>query len=350
MSPQRLQVEPFPVPDVRIPATGMTTGDWGWLATLTLLWGSGTFFNEVAVRDVAPLTVVFCRVALAAMIVGLVVRRRGVGLLPGRKEVVPFAVLGVVNTVVPYFLIAWGAQRLDSGVAGILLATTPMFTVLIAHVATGDEHLGIATLTGIGLGLTGVLLIVGRAPLAIAGGGVAALALLGAALSYGVACVYGRTLTGIPPLKLAWGHLAVATMLMVPLLVPPGGSGGFHWSWPATGAVAALALLSTAARSLAYFHVLARVGATNTSLVGFLIPASSLALGVLVLGEPLGPGHIAGLGAIVAGLAVVDGRFPTARPPWAGKPARRPRPRKRPLADPRASARYDDASRQVIPW
>ena len=167
MSPQRLQIDPFPV--VPAPAHGMATGDWAWLGMLSLLWGSGTFFNEVAVQGMAPITVVFCRVALAAIVVGLVVRRRGVGLLPGRKEVVPFLVLGVVNTVVPYSLIAWGAQRLDSGVAGILLATTPMFTVLIAHVATGDERLGIATMTGIGLGLAGVLLILGGHPLALAG-------------------------------------------------------------------------------------------------------------------------------------------------------------------------------------
>ena len=331
----------------------MTAMDWSWLATLSLLWGSGTFFNVVAVHDMAPDTVVFCRVALAAMIVGLVVRARGVGLLPGRKEVVPFVVLGVVNTVVPYSLIAWGAQRLDSGVAGILLATTPMFTVLIAHVATGDERLGISTMTGIGLGLAGVLLILGGHPLALAGGGFAALALLGAALSYGVACVFGRTLRDIPPLKLAWGQLAVATLLMIPILALPGAAGDLRWSWPAIGAVMALALLSTAARSLAYFHVLARVGSTNTSLVGFLIPVSSLALGVLVLDEPLGLAHLAGLGAIAAGLAVVDGRFPTARPSWARFPARKPRSRRRPLADPRghrASARYDGPPRQAVPW
>jgi drug/metabolite transporter (DMT)-like permease len=292
----------------------MAAGDWGWLGTLSLLWGSGTFFNEVAVRGMAPLTIVLARVALAALLIGLVARARGVGLVPRRKEVVPFVVMGVVNTAVPFALIAWGVQRLDSGVAGILLATTPLFTVLIAHVATSDEHLGIATTGGIGLGLVGVMIIMGGNPLALAGGnGLAGLALLGAALSYGVACVYGRRLGAIPPLKLAWGQLAAATVVMAPLVALAGHGARPQPGLAAIGAVVALALLGTAARSLVYFRVLARTGATNTSLVGFLIPASSLALGVLVLGEPLLPAHLAGLGLIVSGLAVVDGRC---RPTW----------------------------------
>lgn len=316
MSPQRLQLDPLR--QAHLATRGMAAADWTWLLALSLLWGSGTFFNEIAAGAMSPLTVVFYRVALAAIVVGLVVRARGVGLLPGRKEVVPFAVLGVVNTVLPFTLIAWGVQRLDSGVAGILLATTPMFTVLIAHVATGDEHLGIAIVTGIGLGLAGVLFIVGGDPVALGDGdGLAALALLGAALSYGIACVYGRGVRAIPPLKLAWGQLAAATAFTAPLAAQPMASDGMPWSWTAAGAVVALALLSTAARSLVYFRVLARVGATSTSLVGFLIPVSSLALGVLVLGEPLRAVHLVGLGAIVAGLAVVDGRLPAARLAWA---------------------------------
>ena len=224
MPPQRLQPASFP--RLRTPGNGMSAGDWAWLGMLSLLWGSGTCFNVVAVQGMAPLTVVVCRVALAAMIVGLVVRSRGVGLRPGRKEVVPFLVLGVVNTVVPYALIAWGALRLDSGVAGILLATTPMFTVLIAHVATGDAHLGMSTMTGIGLGLAGVVLLLGGDPRALAGGGFAALALLGAALAYGVAGVFGypEPRTGSPYACIDCSRSHSSTMLMAASPSPVNGA------------------------------------------------------------------------------------------------------------------------------
>ncbi len=218
--------------------------------------------------------------------------------------------LGLINCAIPFSLIFWGQTHIPSGLAAILNATTPIFTALVAHVATRDEKLTAAKLVGVIAGFIGVTVMLGPDLRGEIGADVwAQLACLAAAMSYALAGVYGRRFAPLPPVTVAAGQLIAATVLLVPLsafvdrpwtLAPP--------SAAALGALLALAALSTALAYVIYFRILARAGATNLLLVTFLIPVSAIMLGTIVLGERLSSHHFAGMAVIALGLAAIDGR------------------------------------------
>lgn len=284
----------------------MTRTDWILLTTLSLLWGGSFLFVELALRGLPPLTVVWGRVAGAALILGLVLRARGLAL--PRAAWGAALGMGVLNNAVPFTLFALAQGRIDGGLAAIVNATTPLWTVLVAHLFTAAERITRAKALGLAFGFGGVAVMAGGAS---GGEGWAILACLIAALSYGLAGVWGRRFRrmGVAPLATAFGQVAASTLVMTPLwlvldrpwaLAPPGAG-------PVL-AVVAIATLSTALAYLIYFRLLASAGATNLSLVTFLIPVSAVALGVVLLGETVLPRHLTGFALIAAGLMAMDGR------------------------------------------
>src|SRR5918998_4169994 len=142
--------------------------EWGLLLLLALLWGGSFFFSKIAVGELPPLTVVLCRVSLAALALNAVVLLGGQRMPADRGQWGAFFVMGLLNNVIPFSLIFWGQMEIASGLAAILNATTPLFTVLIAHVATKDEKLSASRLFGVVTGLAGVAVMIG--PGAFAGG------------------------------------------------------------------------------------------------------------------------------------------------------------------------------------
>lgn len=271
--------------------------DWGRIALLAALWASSFPLAEVALWSLTPLTAVLGRVALGAAALGLLLRLRGL------------LVMGLLNNALPFSLIVWGQTRIDSGLASILNATTPLFAVLLAQVLTRDEKLTARRLAGVLLGLAGVALIVGPGALGGLGGDLPGeLAVLGAALSYALAGLWGRRFRALPPPATAFGMLAGSTLLMLPLALVVEQPWRLAPSGASLAAVAALGLVATAAAYLLYFRILSTAGATNLLLVTLLIPIGALAAGSLLLDEPLDPRALGGLAAILAGLAVIDGR------------------------------------------
>jgi drug/metabolite transporter (DMT)-like permease len=288
----------------------MSAADWLLLIGLSLLWGGSFFFAKIAVLELPPLTVALGRVAIAAAILLTLARATGVALPATLAAWRPYALMGLLNNVIPFTLLFWGQTHIPSGLAAILNATTPLFTVLVAHVATSDEKLNAARLAGLAAGLAGVTLMIGPDVLRDLGANVLAqLACLLAAISYAFAGVYGRRFRGEPALRVAAGQLTASSVILVLpvalidqpwLLSAPSGK--------AIAALAGLAALSTALGYLIFFRILARAGATNVALVTFLIPVSAILLGTLVLGEQLAIRHLAGMAAIALGLAAIDGR------------------------------------------
>jgi drug/metabolite transporter (DMT)-like permease len=288
----------------------MGPAEWLLLVALSVLWGGSFFFSKVALAELPPFTVVLGRVGLAAVALVVMVLGSGQRLPRSLRLWGAFLVMGALNNLIPFSLIVWGQTAIASGLAAILNATTPLFTVVLAHLLTRDERMTPGRLSGVVLGLLGVALMIG--PAALAGLGVAVvaqLACLAAALSYALAGIFGRRFRGTPPLVTAAGQVSMSTLLILPLalvvdrpwsLPPPGPS-----TW---GVLIALALLSTALAYILYFRILAAVGATNLLLVTFLIPVSALVLGIRILGERLAPGHLAGMALIALGLAAIDGR------------------------------------------
>ena len=281
------------------------------LLALSGVWGASYFFGKVAVEDIGPLTVVLGRVALAAAILYLVIRLRGVPIPTNRADWQGFFVMGLLNSAIPYSLIFWGETRIDSGLAAILTATVPIFTVIVAHFWTVDEKMNPAKAAGIALGMAGVVIIMGRDLGAIgSGSGLAKLAIIGATVSYAFSGIYGRRLKGKTPLILAWGQMCTATVMLLPLVfVVDRPWSSATWTMDAVLSVIALATLCTALAYMIFFRLLATVGATNTSLVTFLIPVSSLILGTLFLDEDLVLMQLLGMLLIIAGMAVIDGRL-----------------------------------------
>ncbi|MCC5968523.1 MAG: EamA family transporter [Pararhodobacter sp.] len=292
----------------------MTLPEWAMLLALSIVWGGSFFFNEIAVRELPVFTVVVSRVALAAIILLVILRLRGERMPRERWVWGAFFVMGLLNNAIPFTLIVWGQQHIASGVASILNAATPLFTVLLAHVLTRDERMTGAKFAGVLIGFGGVTVMIGAEALRDLGVHVIAQILcLAGALSYAFAGLYGRRFRamGISPMGTATGQVIASSLIMTPLVMVL----DQPWTLPAPslsalGALIGVAAISTALAYVLYFRILATAGATNLLLVTFLIPASAIMLGTLFLGEVLLPRHIAGMALIGAGLAAIDGR------PW----------------------------------
>lgn len=297
--------------DKGLSAPRMGTAEWMLLLGLSVLWGGSFFFAKVAVAEVPPLTLVFLRVAIAAFALHVVVRASGLSMAVGWSLWAAFFGMGVLNNLIPFSLIFWGQQRIGAGLAAILNATTPLFTVLVAHALTANEKATGPRLAGVLIGLGGVAFMIGPEALAGLGADLAAqLACIAAAISYAFAGVFGRRFKALPPMVTACGQVSATTVMMLPIsllvdrsLALPMPSAAAVWS------VLALALASTALAYIIFFRILAASGATNLLLVTFLIPVSAILLGVAFLDEALLPRHLLGMAAIGAGLACIDGRL-----------------------------------------
>ena len=287
----------------------MTGRSWVLLVLLSLLWGGSFFFVELALRDLPPLTVVLGRVVLAALALHLYVLLRGKRMPTDPKLWRAFFAMGLLNNLLPFTLIVWGQVYIEGGLASILNATTPIFTVMLAHFLTNDERMTPNKVTGVCLGLVGVTVLIGPEALGGVGGNVLAqLAVIAAAVCYALAGIYGRRFKGVPTTFTATGMLTGTAVMMVPLAFVLEQPWRLRPDSVTVLAVLGLALLSTAAAYLIYFYILSVAGATNVLLVTLLIPVSAVLLGVLILGERLHWTAFVGMALILTGLLAVDGR------------------------------------------
>jgi drug/metabolite transporter (DMT)-like permease len=286
---------------------------WLLIIALSLVWGGSFFFVEIALEDLPPFTVVLCRVGLAALALLAVIRLSGQAMPRDRKVWRAFLIMGGLNNFIPFSLIVWGQVHIESGLASILNATTPLFTVLLAHLVTADEKMTARRALGVLLGFAGVAVLIGPGALGGLGSSgvtliLAQVAILGAAASYATASLYGRRFRAMPPLVPAAGMLCGSTILVLPVALLVDRPWILSPDPVSMGAVLGLALLSTALAYVLYFRILTLAGSTNLMLVTFLIPVSAILLGTLFLSERLEPAALAGMALIFAGLAAVDGR------------------------------------------
>jgi drug/metabolite transporter (DMT)-like permease len=290
----------------------LTRGDWAILLVLALIWGAAFFFIHVAVAHVAPLTYVWLRLSIAA--VGLLAWMRW----KGEKLSLPLPVWGAIlllallNNVVPFALFGWAQQHIASGLASILNATTPIWGVVVAHIATSDEKITPAKLIGVVVGFVGVATMIGPDLLTSGESIVPQLACIAASLCYALAGVWARRFRpmGLKPLKVATAQLLVGALVMTPvsLTVAEPWIGGSP-SLAALGAITVLALACTALGYVLYFRLIDSAGATNATLVTLLVPPIAILLGALFLGELLNGTQFLGFAFTALGLAVIDGRL-----------------------------------------
>jgi drug/metabolite transporter (DMT)-like permease len=303
---------------------------WALFLLLAVVWGSSFLFIKIALDEgLAPLTIVSYRALFGSVLLGLVLLARG-GRLPLQWEIWKhMGFLALTNLVVPMALIAWGQQYIPSGMASILNAMVPLFTVLMAALLLHDESLKPTRAAGLAIGFVGVVLLASpslggiqtdeNALFAVAG--MAAVAL--AAVFYAMAAVYARRrVTGQAvirepdgsfraprPAEIAFGSTFAALLMLVPLVllfertdgaypVPSSGAAWFSVVW--------LGLLGTGFAYLLFFRLIERWGATRTTLVTYVIPVVAISLGFILLGERLRPIELLGAGLIIGGVVLVN--------------------------------------------
>lgn len=285
--------------------------EWALLLLLSLFWGASFFFYKILADAMGPFTVVLGRMGIAAVVMNVILAARGER-LPPVAQWRPYFVMAALNCVLPYALFAYSERHISSGLASIINAMTPIFTVLVAHWWTHNEKLSWNKATGVALGLLGVTVLIGPGALADIGGKnvLGEMACLMATVSYGFAGVYGRRFAGQSLIKVVTLQMTAATLMAAPLAAV------FEHPWTAPmpglaawGAIAGIAVISTVLAFFIYFHILAKAGATSISLVTFLIPVSAVFLGVMFLNETVNAGAVAGMLVIGLGLAAIDGRL-----------------------------------------
>lgn len=292
--------------------TSMGAREWIMLIVLSILWGGSFFFVGVAVTELPPLTIVTLRVGLAAIALWSIALVMGLRPPKSVKIWIAFLGMGLLNNVMPFVLIVWGQTQIASGLASILNAATPIFTVVVAGILLPDERMSPLKLAGVAVGFIGVVVMIGLP--AIGGGGslLAQVAIIAATLSYAFAGVFGRRFKtmAINPIITAAGQVTASALVLTPITLMVDGPLDIADSSPETWtAIVGLAVLSTAIAYVLYFKILASAGATNLMLVTLLVPVSAILFGSLFLNESLEVIHLVGMALIALGLSAIDGRL-----------------------------------------
>lgn len=283
--------------------------DWLLLISLSVMWGASFFFNGISLRELPPLTIVFLRVALAAAILSGACLIYGVVLPRTASQWRPFVAMAVLNNVIPFSLLVAGQAKIASGLAAVVNATTPLFTVLIMAAAR-EEPLLMRRIVGVVVGLLGVALLQGGID-ADSDQTTGIVLCLGAAVSYGFSALYARRrLVHSPPLATATSQLIASSVMMAVIMAAV--DQPWQLALPGLATVCAIfgsAAFSTALAYLAFFQIIRRSGSTNVMLVTLLIPVTAVLLGTLVLGETITISEIAGALVIASALLIIDGRL-----------------------------------------
>jgi drug/metabolite transporter (DMT)-like permease len=288
---------------------GKTAGplEIGLLLLLGLLWGMPYALTKIALATIPPVTLVAARVLLAAGVLWVIVLFMGCKMPTRRDFVARLFIQGCVACVIPYTLIAFGQQSVDSALAGILNSTTPLFVCLISFVWTRHEPLTVARLFGVTLGLGGVVMIAGATALVGLGREIAGqLAIILATLSSAASAIHGRRFAAVAPEIAAAGTLTSAAVVLVPLSFFMETPLNFAPSAASLAALLANAVVATALGFVVYFHLIRTIGSMGTASVGYLKPAVGVLIGCALMGESLTWTAAGGLIAILIGVAAIN--------------------------------------------
>ncbi|GAA3842084.1 DMT family transporter [Saccharothrix violaceirubra] len=286
------------------------------LGVLALLWGSSYFWIKIALTGFSPVQIAFGRTVLGALVLVALAYSRGHRLTRDRRVWGHLAVAALFANLIPFVLFGIGEQSVDSGVAGVLNATTPLWTLTLGLALGFERNRNPVRLAGLLLGFVGTLLIFApwqKGGLASWG----ALACLAAAASYAVAYTYiGRTLSGrgLSSIGLSSAQLVAATGLTA-VVVPVGGLQPMHPDWRSVLAVVILGVFGTGLAYMINYRLIEDEGPTNATTVGYLLPVVSVLLGAAVLDEELNLRVVAGMLVVLVGVALTRRQPATAVTP-----------------------------------
>jgi drug/metabolite transporter (DMT)-like permease len=281
------------------------------LITLGTLWGASYLFIKITVAEVPALTLVAGRLLLASVIMIAILRARGLSLPRDRRMWGVYAVMAFFNAALPYSLISWGEQYIASGLASLLQATTPIFTIILAQFLISDERMTPAKTVGVVIGFVGVtFLMLPDLRHGLQTSLLGQFAVIASSASYAIAAIYARSrLRGQPPLASSSGQLIMGTLMMLPASLLIDRPFNLSPSLPAAAAWIGLTILGTVLAYLVYFTLVSRTTATFVTMVTYIIPINGLLLGALVLNEHLTLNMLASLGLVLLGVVLVNGTW-----------------------------------------
>ncbi|MGQ9599051.1 MAG: DMT family transporter [Anaerolineae bacterium] len=291
----------------RVRVSGRHSLDLVWLFVLGALWGSSYLFIKVAVSEVPPLTLVAARLVLGAALLWGLLLASGQRMPRSRSMWGTYTIMGFLNGMLPYSLVVWGEQHIPSGLAALLQATMPIFTVILAHLLTDDERLTWLRALGIVIGFIGVgILMLSDLRQGLQANLWGQMAIVGSSASYASAAVFARSrLREQPALVSTTGQLTMGAVLTVPVSLWVDRPFDLSPSLPAVGSWLGLTILGTVIAYLIYYALIGRTGATFVSTVTYIIPVYGLLLGAWVLDEPLTAPILVSLALILLGVLLV---------------------------------------------
>jgi drug/metabolite transporter (DMT)-like permease len=284
------------------------TADWVLLAALILIWGTAFLAIDIAVESLPPATLVAARVGIAAGVLWVAVLGRGLRLPPPGRVWLRFLLLAVIGNALPFYAISWGQQRVESGLAGILMAVMPLATLVLAHYFVAGEFMTRWRAAGFVIGLGGVFVLTGPSALAQIGGEASDIsrqaAVLAGALCYAVNTILARRMPQMHSLVLSACVMLMASAVMLPVAVL------LDRPWtvsplPASiGAAVWLGLVPTGVATVLYFLIVSRAGPTFLSLMNYVIPVVAMLTGIALAGESFEWRILGALALILTGLAI----------------------------------------------
>jgi drug/metabolite transporter (DMT)-like permease len=284
----------------------MTRRQVSMLLALAAIWGSSFMFIKVGVEELEPSTLVTGRLVLAALTLLVFVALRGsvrAAAAQVRANIGPFLFVALLNSVVPFWLLAWGETRIDSGLAALLQAGAPLFTALLAWLFVRSERVDGARLVGVLVGFGGVALLVGAVP---SGSVLGALAVVATGFCYAASSlVSGRSLRAVPATTIALGTTTIASIVVLPFGIAQAPSS--MPSWKVIGSVVALGVVGLGVAYVLYFGLITGAGASRAILVTYLVPPMALFYGATILDESVSGSDLAGLALILLGVSLGTG-------------------------------------------
>ena len=286
-------------------------GEWLLFGLLGLFWGSSYLFIKIGIETLPTFTLIAGRLGIGTLLLGVVLLAAREPLPREPRIYGHLVALAVINIVIPFALITWGEQSIDSALASILNSTVPLFTIVLAALVLHDEPITVNRLVGLAIGFTGVVILTSRS---LTGSSESSLlgelAMIGSSFSYAAGNVYARRMVrGLRPMVPAFFQVSIAFVITATLALVTERPLGIQIRRDAVFAVAWLGIFGSGLAYLLFYRLLRTWGSTRTSLVAYLLPVVGIVLGFMVLGETIDGRILLGAALIIGGIALVNSRF-----------------------------------------
>jgi drug/metabolite transporter (DMT)-like permease len=305
-----------------------TRNDWITLVVLALMWGTSYAFIKLGVQTLPTFTLIATRLFIGLAFLATVVLVAREPLPRNPRIYVHLVVMAIVNIVIPFALITTAERSVDSAIAAIINGAVPLIVILLAALFLHDEPITLGRLIGLLVGYAGVIVIVSPGLASSTGSEISGeLALVGSTISYGIGAVYARrTMRGLRPMIPAVFQVAFAFAIVAVIALAFERPFSVSWNGDALLAVAWLGVFGSGAAYLLNFRLLARIGATRTSILAYFLPVIGIISGAIMFDEHIDPLVLVGTALVLAGIALVNGRFLQRQLYGRRAPAHKPTP------------------------